>query len=627
MSKCDCTKLDDNIQCAECYTSQAWTSSFEGPVEPANDRVHPFFPTTIFRIDHLPPSTPDASNNCSLKGTFGLDVGLPGLNSNLYVEDVATPNNPFRFGGRGFIDGGGGGVGVGIDLIFTDLDGLYCPPDYGNMNPGEEYDWRVFYNRDALWGHFDVTHGGITTNTGEPFLVHRPSMGTNVFGYYAVNRAGYVNKDFQKKLTVTYSFDRLGQSIDSEPISKNGFWGVNYVHDPCPQVHNYALANGVARAFVPHGNTILKQTIHPIGAHINLFCFTRASFDRREHDPLTFTFRDARGDIHSYWDQVFTTERDRPVWLVYNYHPDGPLDANKILEIGQNAFPTGVTVGDIIPGTIDLSHTVTVTDNFGDNDLEYDLHIEVPAFTFDETITGLRKKVGLCENGVVTVSVPTHQFRRPYPGFLDFGWGGVVFGTSASNAGIVDVDPFPVPFARTRFSSAGPEHIDELIHNGTPDLHKHKYWFTGIGTIVVDGDPPAEAGFVLDKVVWNRVTGDPLVITARDTFNEPTIPNNYTFDVDTTESGDTMDMFFHNYGEKTSSVSNVVITGSGGVMTAVDHTSDTFLPYQGKLFKVTGPTGPVGAGAQNTITFTHDVNGKLLPSPFTFIVKATNGGT
>ena len=88
-----------------------------------------------------------------------------------------------------------------------------------------------------------------------------------------------------------------------------------------------------------------------------------------------------------------------------------------------------------------------------------------------------------------------------------------------------------------------------------------------------------------------------------------------------------MDMFFHNYGEKTSSVSNVVITGAGGVMTAVDHTSDTFLPYQGKLFKVTGPTGPVGAGAQNTITFTHDVNGKVLPSPFTFIVKATNGGT
>ena len=96
MCRCDCTKLDDNIECAECYTSQAWTSSFEGPVEPADIRIHPFNPISVFKIDHLTPFTPDASNNCNGQSPFGLNTGVTGFNSNLYVEDVATPRDPFR---------------------------------------------------------------------------------------------------------------------------------------------------------------------------------------------------------------------------------------------------------------------------------------------------------------------------------------------------------------------------------------------------------------------------------------------------------------------------------------------------------------------------------------------------
>jgi len=598
MCRCECTEKDDegdSRECAVCFSSQSWTATFAGPVEKSDDRV------ARGLDDHFPPTTSDKTTKCSNNrpALLGNNEGSTGFNSNLYVAYPKGISHTLLDWGSGV------SYTKTADAIFTEIGDPYCPPVYDNIpaNVPDDIIWYM-YTGGAIWGTMfqEGCQNGILNagNNNNNFIGDSNRGGTaqgaalmrsdvDLYGFYKLNKDAIADETFEKTLSVTCNFYRYG-GPDNVMNPDAGLLG----RDVAPQRTQSNESGGAAF------NVLARGYLKPFRDST-----VKVGYWSGIADATQGTFDDEDGTTHTKSTLVKTTEEDRKLFVIIGNWPNGGA-----------IYDTGKKISDVVPGGFNLQIKViqtgvTVETAHGGFDVDYSIQAKIPTLTFDKTKTGFSQKVYRCEQGAGSISI--QSLARQAVGFP-----GRVF-----TAGNPFVDSYP---GATILSNACASSWEDHINDGLPDDNTRVQYLPSVSAMSIDGTQTENAGFRLRHVTWHSALGDQH-LDALDDYNDVTIPHGETWDIGSAQVGDTMTMHFDNLGSVTVEVTDVTMTdgASGGLLTAVDKTTETFLPFQAKNFGFTGPTAAGGIGAETTVTIDHDQGGNFIQDLFEFTVKASLG--
>lgn len=307
---------------------------------------------------------------------------------------------------------------------------------------------------------------------------------------------------------------------------------------------------------------------------------------------------------------------------------------------------TGATMSDFASGwAVEMTATTTSVSTTGicSYEVYFDLRIQIPTITYDRTFACRMDKTR-CQTSFVYLDQGVYSSQAACDWYLDGREPSMTNLPSNLKGTKTNITSSDVP----TWSDWVNDHRDTLtpaprtwdtttgrwVETFLSDT-EHGYWSGFVKHVTgfsVGGDTlPDNAMFSLVEANYTFVsTGDVVTLSAATDYSAATIPSGETWDITSelafvdAEDGDTLELVFDNPGGDTAEVTNA--TFDGDVFDTVDKTLETFNPYQRK--SITFTTKPSISGtASDTVTITHDQNGNLIASPFTFTLTTEASAT